>query len=62
MFIIVLTRPLFPLKPPTLKKERKTRILAIFSLSLQQQNIENENGRCKEVFVGNDTWRTERGG
>ena len=43
------------------KKERKTLILAIFSLSLQQQNIENENGKCKEVFVGNDTWRTERG-
>ena len=43
------------------KKERKTLILAIFSLSLQQQNIENENGKCKEVFVGNDTWRTKRG-
>ena len=61
MFIKVLTHPLFPLMTPTLKKERKTRILAIFSLSLQQQNIENENGNGKEVFVGDDTWRAERG-
>ena len=43
------------------QKRKENTNISYFSLSLQQQNIENENGKCKEVFVGNDTWRTERG-